>query len=82
MLPSLLVLAFAANTTQALVYSQVVLSFGIPFAIIPLLLITRDPSTMTDMTNRRLTNVTMLATTIVITGLNLCLLYGAVSAML
>ena len=49
MLPSLIILALAVNTSQALVYSQIVLSFGIPFALIPLLLITRDPQTMTNM---------------------------------
>ncbi len=82
MAPSLLVLAFAANTSQALVYSQVVLSFGIPFAIIPLLLITRDRATMTDMTNRRLTGTLMLVVTAVIVGLNLYLLGSAVDAAL
>ena len=82
MLPSLLVLAFAANTGQALIYSQVVLSFGIPFAIIPLLLITRDRGTMTDMTNRRVTNVLMLMTAAVIISLNVYLLGSAVSGAL
>ena len=82
MLPSLVILALAVNTTQTLVYSQVVLSFGIPFALIPLLLITRDHQTMTDMVNRRLTNALMLLTTIIITGLNLYLLYDALSGLL
>ena len=82
MLPSLLVLAFAVNTSQALVYSQVVLSFGIPFALIPLLLVTRDHQTMTDMVNRRLTNALMLLTTIIISGLNLYLLYDALGGLL
>ena len=82
MLPSLVILALAVNTTQALVYSQVVLSFGIPFALIPLLLITRDHQTMTNMVNRRLTSALMLLTTIIITGLNLYLLYGALSGLL
>jgi manganese transport protein len=81
MLPSLLVLALAVNTSQALIYSQIVLSFGIPFAIIPLLLITRDRDTMTDMANRRLTSVAMLATTVVITGLNLYLLDRALTGL-
>jgi len=40
MLPSLLILALAVNPSQALVYSQIVLSFGIPFALVPLLLVT------------------------------------------
>jgi manganese transport protein len=79
MAPSLLVLAFAVNTTQALVYSQLLLSFGIPFAVIPLLLITRDRATMTDMTNRRLTSTLMTATVVAIISLNLYLLGHAVA---
>jgi manganese transport protein len=82
MAPSLLVLAFAVNTSQALVYSQVVLSFGIPFAIIPLLLITGDRATMTDMTNRRLTRSLMLAVTGVVVALNLSLLGTALASVL
>jgi len=78
MLPSLLVLALAVNTTQALVLSQIILSFGIPFALIPLLLITRDRNTMADMANRRLTSTLMLLTTVIITGLNLYLLARAI----
>jgi manganese transport protein len=74
MLPSLIVLALAVNTSQALVLSQIVLSFGIPFALVPLLLATRDRRVMAEMTNRRLTNVTMLLITVTITGLNTYLL--------
>jgi manganese transport protein len=82
MAPSLLVLAFAVNTTQALIYSQLLLSFGIPFAIIPLLLISRDRATMTEMTNRRLTSGLMMATTAAIICLNLYLLGRAVAGAL
>jgi manganese transport protein len=82
MLPSLLVLAFAVNTSQALVYSQVVLSFGIPFAIVPLLLISRDRAAMTDMTNRRLTSGLMMVTTATVISLNLYLLGSAVTGAL
>ena len=82
MTPSLIILALAVNTSQALVYSQIILSFGIPFALIPLLLITRDPSTMTDMPNRRLTSTLMLLVTVIITGLNLYLLYDAATSLL
>ena len=63
MLPALIVIGLAVNTTQALIYSQIVLSFGIPFALIPLLLITRTRETMTDMVNRRLTSTLMLLIT-------------------
>jgi manganese transport protein len=79
MLPSLIILALAVNTSQALVFSQIVLSFGIPFALIPLLLITRDRNTMADMTNRRLTSTLMLLTTVIITGLNTYLLADAIT---
>jgi manganese transport protein len=82
MAPSLAVLALAFNTTQALVLSQIVLSFGIPFALIPLLLITRDPAVMTDMPNRRATSTLMLATTVIITGLNLYLLGDTLTGLL
>ena len=77
MTPSLILLTLAVNPSQALVYSQIILSFGIPFALIPLLLITRDPATMTGMPNRRLTSTLMLLATVIITGLNLYLLYHA-----
>jgi len=40
MLPALVILAVGVNTTGALVFSQVVLSFGIPFALIPLVVLT------------------------------------------
>ena len=82
MLPSLVILALAVNTTQALVYSQIILSFGIPFALVPLLLITRDRATMTDMPNRRATSTMMLLTTIIITSLNLYLLCDALTGLL
>jgi manganese transport protein len=73
-LPSLIILALPVSTGQALIYSQVVLSFGIPFALIPLLLVTRDPATMGDLANRRMTNAVMLLATVVITSLNALLI--------
>ncbi|HXT90212.1 MAG TPA: Nramp family divalent metal transporter, partial [Trebonia sp.] len=82
MLPSLIVLALAVNTSQALVFSQIVLSFGIPFALVPLLLITRDRGTMADMANRRLTSVLMLLTTVIITSLNVYLLADTITGAL
>ena len=81
MLPSLTILALAVNPSQALVCSQVILSFGIPFALIPLLLISRDRAIITDMANRRLTSSLMLMTTIIITALNLCLLYSSATGL-
>jgi len=81
MLPALAILALAVNTSQALVYSQIVLSFGIPFAIIPLALITRRSDVMGEMVNRRLTTAVMAAVAVVITGLNLYLLYSEIGGL-
>jgi manganese transport protein len=81
MLPSLIILALAVNPSKALVYSQIVLSFGIPFALIPLLLVSRDRVVMTDMVNRRLITGLMLLTTVIITALNLGLLYAAIAGL-
>jgi manganese transport protein len=82
MLPSLVILALAVNTTDALVYSQIVLSFGIPFALVPLVLITRRVDVMGDMVNRHATNVAIIAVTAVISGLNLYLLYDTLAGLL
>jgi manganese transport protein len=49
--PALLVLALGFNPTDALVLSQVVLSFGIPFALVPLLMIARDRELMGSLVN-------------------------------
>jgi manganese transport protein len=51
--PALVVLAVGINPTKALVGSQVVLSFGIPFALVPLLLITRRRDMMGALVNPR-----------------------------
>jgi manganese transport protein len=49
--PALIVLGIGLDPTQALVISQVVLSFGIPFALIPLLLIARKREVMGGLVN-------------------------------
>ncbi|WP_354531248.1 Nramp family divalent metal transporter [Nakamurella sp. UYEF19] len=69
MLPALVVLALGLPTTDSLVISQVFLSFGIPFALIPLVLLTRRRDVMGNFVNRRAT--TVVATVIV--GLIVCL---------
>jgi manganese transport protein len=65
MLPALVVLGLGLPVTASLVLSQVALSFGIPFALVPLLLLTRRRDIMGPLVNRRLTT----ATTGVIAGL-------------
>jgi manganese transport protein len=57
MLPALVLIAVGIDPFRALVISQVVLSFGIPFALIPLLLFCRDRQLMGSLVNRRLTTV-------------------------
>jgi manganese transport protein len=73
--PALAVLALGFNPTDALVASQVVLSFGIPFALVPLLMIAADRSVMGDLVNPRwLTAVAGVLATLII-ALNVFLLY-------
>ncbi len=57
MLPALLVLGLGLPATDSLVVSQVVLSFGIPFALVPLVLLTRRRDIMGSFVNGRLTTV-------------------------
>ena len=57
MTPALVVLALGLPTTDTLVISQVVLSFGIPFALVPLILVTRRADLMGSLVNRRSTTV-------------------------
>jgi len=74
MLPALVVLAIGVNPTEALVLSQVVLSFGIPFALVPLLLLTRRRDIMGGLVNRRVTTVAASIAAALIIALNLFLL--------
>jgi len=75
MIPALIVLAVGMNPTDALVLSQVVLSFGIPLALVPLVILTCRRSVMGVHVNRPLTTVLAWGCVILITGLNLFLLY-------
>ncbi len=74
MVPALLVIAAGIDPSRALVISQVVLSFGIPFALIPLVLFCRDRSLMGTLVNRRSTTALAIVVTVVIVSLNLFLL--------
>ena len=55
--------------------SQVFLSFGIPFALIPLILFCRDPGLMGNLVNRRVTNWAAYSAASIIIVLNVFLLY-------
>ena len=75
LLPAIIVLAAGADPSRTLVVSQVVLSFGIPFALIPLVKFTSDRSLMGADANHRLTSVVAWAIAAVIVVLNLALIY-------
>src|SRR3954454_12227999 len=75
MLPALVVLGLGVNTTDALVLSQVVLSFGIPFALVPMIVLTRRGDVMGPLGNRGLTTVVASLVAAVVIGLNAFLLY-------
>ncbi|GAB2869048.1 Nramp family divalent metal transporter [Actinoallomurus bryophytorum] len=72
--PALVVLALTHDPTRALVLSQVALSFGIPFALIPLVLATRRRDLMGAWVNRPVTTVAAGMAAAVIVGLNIILL--------
>ena len=76
MLPALLVLELGLPTTGSLVISQVVLSFGIPFALVPLVMLTRRRDVMGPLVNRRLTTMSAGLVTAMIVVLNVYLLYA------
>jgi manganese transport protein len=78
MIPALVVLAIGVSPTSALVLSQVVLSFGIPFALVPLLLLTRRKDVMGVHVNRRSTTAVAVAIAALISALNVFLLAQAV----
>jgi manganese transport protein len=75
MIPALAVIAVGVNASSALVVSQVVLSFGIPFALVPLVLFSRDRELMGALVNRRLTTVAAFVVAGLIISLNVVLLY-------
>ncbi|EHK82259.1 Nramp family divalent metal transporter [Rhodococcus pyridinivorans] len=75
LVPALVVVALGTDPTRALVLSQVVLSFGIPFALIPLVRLTSDRALMGIDVNHRLTTMVAWVIAATITALNLVLIY-------
>jgi len=73
--PALVVLSLGVDPTAALVFSQVVLAFGIPFALVPLVMLTRDRALMGELVNRRRTTAAAAAAAAVIIVLNAVLLW-------
>ncbi len=77
MAPALAVIAIGLDPTRTLVLSQVVLSFGIPFALVPLILFTRRSDIMGILVNRRSTTGLAAVVASVIIALNVFLLLQA-----
>jgi manganese transport protein len=75
MLPALVVIAIGLEPTRTLVISQVVLSFGLPFALVPLVIFTARSDLMGVLTNRRLTTIVASLMAFLIVVLNIFLLY-------
>jgi manganese transport protein len=78
MTPALIVLAIGLDPSRSLVISQVVLSFGIPFALVPLVLLTRRRDIMGPLVNRRLTTVVASIVAALIIALNLFLIVDTI----
>lgn len=74
LVPALVLLAAGVDTTWALVISQVVLSFGIPFVLVPLLRLTSDASLMGVHVSSTRLRVALTVIVVLVTALNLVLL--------
>ena len=75
MLPALVVIGIGLDPTRTLVISQVILSFGIPFALIPLVLFTRNSDLMGTLVNHRWTTRIAWVMAGLIVSLNFYLLF-------
>jgi manganese transport protein len=79
MIPAIVVIAWGLDPLKTLVLSQAVLSFCLPFAMIPLLVLTRRKKVMGAHVNRPITNVLAGLATVVILSMNLWLLFSIFS---
>ncbi|MGA8987974.1 MAG: Nramp family divalent metal transporter [Aeromicrobium sp.] len=75
LIPALLVLALGAEPSRALVLSQVVLSIGIPFALVPLVVLTARRDVMGEHVNLRRTTAAACLVAAIVIGLNVSLLW-------
>ena len=80
MAPSLIVIAAGLDPTRTLVISQVLLSFGLPFAVVPLIMFTRRRDLMGVLVNHPATNAVAITVAAIIIGLNVYLLYAILFA--
>src|SRR4030066_1877179 len=73
-LPSLIVILIGLDPTRTLVISQVVLSFGLPFAVIPLVIFTSRRKVMKSLVNKPITTLVSILVSVLIVSLNIYLL--------
>jgi manganese transport protein len=78
MVPSMIVIFLGLDPSRTLVISQVLLSFGLPFAVIPLVIFTSRKKTMGVLVNHKITSVLAWCVAGVIVALNLYLIYTTV----
>lgn len=74
-MPSLFVISLGLDPTRTLIISQVVLSFGLPFAVIPLIMFTRRRDIMGELVNRPITTFMASVAALLIISLNVFLIY-------
>ena len=79
MAPSLVVIGVGLDPTRTLVMSQVILSFGLPFAVIPLVMFTCRTDIMGGMVNKRITTIAAGLIAAIIVVLNVYLIYKTVT---
>ena len=79
MAPSLIVIMIGCDPTRTLVMSQVILSFGLPFAVVPLVLFTARADLMGPLVNRRSSTVIAWTIAALIVALNIFLLVKILS---
>jgi manganese transport protein len=75
MVPALVIIALNVSSVEVLVISQAVLSLQLPFTMVPVLLLTRRRDLMGSLVNSRFTNVVNVLIALVVTVLNVVLLY-------
>ncbi|MEX3747979.1 MULTISPECIES: Nramp family divalent metal transporter [Lysinibacillus] len=78
MLPPLVIIASGVNATYALVLSQVVLSFGIAFALIPLVMFTSKRDIMGSLVNHRITTILGWCIVALVVALNIYLIWETI----
>lgn len=81
-IPPIIVIAMGVNATTALILSQVILSFGIPFALVPLIVFTSSKKVMGSLVNQKITTFFAWAIALVIILLNVFLIVQTVQDMI